>query len=161
MLLALILSTYLVSFTPLSPHIASHTCTTSPPVPTAQPKQQSIQAPPSPHTSPYMSEVTLSQADSGTVLTLKRGQTLILRLNENSTTGYRWSLPALDTEVLQLKSDEINLPSNPGIGGGTQRVFTFQANNPGRVKLQLKNLREWVGDESTIEEFQVSVQVSQ
>jgi inhibitor of cysteine peptidase len=108
-----------------------------------------------------MSEVTLSQADSGTVLTLKRGQTLILCLDENSTTGYRWSLPALDTEVLELKSDEINLPSNPGIGSGSQRVFTFQANNPGRVKLQLKNLREWVGDESTIEEFQVSVQVSE
>jgi inhibitor of cysteine peptidase len=161
MFLALILSTYLVSFTPLFPNIASHTCTTSPPVPTAQPKQQSLQPPPSPHTSQSMSEVTLSQADSGTVLTLKRGQTLILCLDENSTTGYRWSLPALDTEVLQLKSDEINLPSNPGIGSGRQRVFTFQANNPGRVKLQLKNLREWVGDESTIEEFQVSVQVSE
>ncbi|MEG4212191.1 protease inhibitor I42 family protein [Microcoleus sp. S13_B4] len=108
-----------------------------------------------------MSEVTLSQADSGTVLTLKRGQTLILRLDENSTTGYRWFLPALDTEVLQLKSDDINVPSNLGIGGGRQRVFTFQANNPGNVKLQLKNLREWVGDESTIEEFEVSVQVSE
>jgi inhibitor of cysteine peptidase len=161
MFLALILSTYLVSFTPLSPNIALHNCTTSPPVPTAQPKQQSIQPPPSRHTSQSMSEVTLSQADSGTVLTLKRGQTLILRLDENSTTGYRWSLPALDTEVLQLKSDDINLPSNTGIGGGGQRVFTFQANNPGQVKLQLKNLREWVGDESTIEEFQVSVQVSE
>ncbi|MEG4008566.1 protease inhibitor I42 family protein [Microcoleus sp. Pol11C1] len=108
-----------------------------------------------------MSELTLSQADSGTVLTLKRGQTLTLRLDENSTTGYRWSLSALDTEVLQLKSDDINLGSNLGMGGGGQRVFTFQANNPGRVKLQLKNLREWVGEESTIEEFQVTVQVSE
>ncbi len=161
MFLALILSTYLVSFAPLSPNIALHTCTTSLPLSIAQPKQQSIQPPPSPHTSPSMSELTLSQADSGTVLTLKRGQTLILRLDENSTTGYRWLLSALDTEVLQVKSDDINLPSNSGIGGGGQRVFTFQANNPGRVKLQLKNLREWVGDESTIQEFQVSVQVSE
>jgi len=161
MLLALILSTYLVSCTPLSPSIAPNTRITSLAQSAAQPKQQSIQQPQSPHTSQSMSEVTLSQADSGTVLTLKRGQTLILRLDENSTTGYRWSLPALDTEVLQFKSDDINLPSNTGIGGGGQRVFTFQANNPGRVKLQLKNLREWVGDESTIEEFQVSVQVSQ
>lgn len=120
-----------------------------------------LHPPQSPHTSQSMSEVTLSQADSGTVLTLKRGQILILRLDENSTTGYRWSLPALDTEVLQLKSDDINLPSNTGIGGGGQRVFTFEANNPGQVKLQLKNLRDWVGDESTIEQFQVTVQVSE
>lgn len=47
------------------------------------------------------------------------------------------------------------------MGGGGQRVFTFQANNPGQVKLQLKNLREWIGEESTIEQFQVSVQVSE
>jgi hypothetical protein len=40
-------------------------------------------------------------------------------------------------------------------------VFTFQANNPGRVKLQLKNLREWVSFASTIDEFEVSVKVSQ
>lgn len=108
-----------------------------------------------------MSEVTLSQADSGTVFTLKRGQTLILRLDENPTTGYRWSLPALDTEVLQFKSDDFNRVSNTGIGAGGQRVFTFQANNPGQVKLGLKNLREWVGEESTIKQFQVTVQVSE
>jgi len=120
-----------------------------------------VHKPQSPHTSQSMSEVTLSQADSGTVLTLKRGQTLILRLDENATTGYRWSLPALDGEVLQLKSDDFNLPSNTGIGGGGQRVFSFQANNPGQVQLQLKNWRESVGDESTIKQFQVTVQVSE
>src|SRR6476620_4672331 len=144
MFLYLIISTYLVSFTPFSPNIASRTRTTFPPRPTAHPKQQYIQPPSSPPTSQSMSELTLSQADSGTVLNLKRGQTLTLRLDENSTTGYRWSLSALDTEVLQLKSDDMNLGSNLGMGGGGQRVFTFQANNPGRVKLQLKNLREWV-----------------
>lgn len=161
MFLYLIISTYLVSFTPLYPKIASHTHTTFLPLQAAYLKQQYIQPPSSPPTSLSMSKLTLSQADSGTVLTLKRGQTLTLRLDENSTTGYRWSLSALDTEVLQLKSDDINLGSNLGMGGGGQRVFTFQANNPGRVKLQLKNLREWVGEESTIEEFQVTVQVSE
>jgi hypothetical protein len=42
-----------------------------------------------------------------------------------------------------------------------QRVFSFQANNPAQVQLQLKNWREWVGDESTIKQFQVTVQVSE
>lgn len=106
-----------------------------------------------------MSEVTLSKLNNGQFVTLKRGQILILTLEENSTTGYRWSKPTLNTQVLQLKSDNFNLANNTGIGGGGQRVFTFQANNLGQVKLQLKNFREWTGEQSTVESFEVTVQV--
>ncbi|MBD2665315.1 hypothetical protein B6N60_00084 [Richelia sinica FACHB-800] len=106
-----------------------------------------------------MSEVTLSQLNNGQVVTLKRGQILILSLEENSTTGYRWSKPTLNTQVLQLKTDELKLANNAGIGSGGQRVFTFQANNLGQVKLQLKNFREWTGEQSTIESFEVTVLV--
>ncbi|MBE9228823.1 protease inhibitor I42 family protein [Phormidium sp. LEGE 05292] len=108
-----------------------------------------------------MSEVNLTQVDNGKVITLKRGQILTLRLDENPTTGYRWSNPTFNAQVLQLNSDNFNLPSNSAIGGGGQRVFTFQANNSGQVRLQFKKLREWVGDSSTIEQFEVTIQVTE
>ncbi|MBD2213003.1 protease inhibitor I42 family protein [Nostoc linckia FACHB-104] len=128
-------------------------------MPTEHPKQLSIQSAQSQPTSQSMSEVTLSKVNNGQVVTLKCRQILIVHLDENPTTGYRWSKPTLDTQVLQLKSDKFNLPSNAGIGSGGQHVFTFQANNPGHVKLQLKNLREWAGEQSNIEQFEVTVQV--
>jgi len=156
---ALLLSTYLISCTLQSPSTTPNTHTTSLSVPAVQPKQLSIQSAQSPPTSQSMSEVTLSKVNNGQVVTLKRGQILILHLDENPTTGYRWSKPTLDTQVLQLKNDNFNLPSNAGMGGSGQHAFTFQANNPGQVKLQLKNLREWAGEQSTIERFEVTVRV--
>jgi inhibitor of cysteine peptidase len=159
MLLFLLPLIYLVSCTLQSPDTTPNAQTPSLSVSTVQPKPLSIQSSQSPLTSRSMSEMTLSQVDNGKIVALKRGQILMLHLDENPTTGYRWSKPTLDTQVLQLKSDNFNLPSNAGMGGGGQHVFTFQANNPGKVKLQLKNLREWTGDQSTIEQFEVTVQV--
>ncbi|WP_166481918.1 protease inhibitor I42 family protein [Scytonema sp. UIC 10036] len=106
-----------------------------------------------------MSEVTLSSIDNGKTITLKRGQMLVIRLDENPTTGYRWSTPNLSTQVLQLKNDQFNQFSHGAIGSGGQRVFIFQANHPGQIKLQLKNWREWSGEESTIERFETTIQV--
>ncbi len=152
---ALLLSTYLVSCTFQSPKTNPNSQTTS----TVQPKRLSIRSAQSHPKSRAMSEVNLSKVNNGQVVALKRGQVLILHLDENPTTGYRWSKPTLDTQVLQLKSDNFHLPSNAGIGSSGQHVFTFQANNPGEVKLQLKNLREWSGEQSTIEQFEVTIQV--
>jgi inhibitor of cysteine peptidase len=156
---ALLLSIYLVSCTLQPPSPTPNTHTTSLSMPTEQQKQLSIQSAQSHFTSKSMSEVTLSKVNNGQVVTLKRGQILIVHLDENPTTGYRWSKPTLNTQVLQLKSDKFNLSNNTGIGSGGQHVFTFQANNSGQVKLQLKNWREWAGDQSNIEQFEVTVQV--
>ena len=109
-----------------------------------------------------MSDINISKSDNGRVLTLKIGQTLRLSLAENPTTGYRWSkMTGLDTQVLQLKSDDFQLPSSAAIGGGGVRVFTFQAQKVGQVKLQLKNMREWESEQSAIEQFEVTVQVTE
>ncbi len=141
MLPILILSAYLVSCTPQIPAIAPNSNITSP------------------SGSSTMSEVILSKVDNSKTITLRRGQMLILRLDENPTTGYRWSSPIMDEQVLQVKSDDLNLPSNTAIGGGGQRIFTFQANNLGQVKLQLKNWREWTGEQSIVDKFEVTIQV--
>lgn len=106
-----------------------------------------------------MSDLTLSKANNGQVVVIKCGQKLILCLDENPTTGYRWSKPELNTQVLQLKSDSFKLTNNSGLGSAGQHIFTFQANNIGYAKLQLKNLREWMGEQSKLELFEVTVQV--
>ncbi len=107
-----------------------------------------------------MSDITLTKADNGKTLTLKPGQTLILRLAENPTTGYRWSIPSLNAQVLQLTDDRFESSSSAAIGGGGQRVLTFQAQQPGQISLSLKSKREWEDQALALESFSVMIQVA-
>jgi inhibitor of cysteine peptidase len=106
-----------------------------------------------------MSEVTLSTIDNGKIVSLKKGQMLVIRLDENPTTGYRWSTPTLNTQVLELKSDQFNQLGHGAIGGGGQRVFIFQANNVGQTKLQIQKRREWASEQSVIDQFEATIEV--
>lgn len=106
-----------------------------------------------------MSDITLTNADNGKTLTLKTGQTITLRLAENPTTGYRWSIPVLNAQVLQLTDDRFDPSSSGAIGGGGQRTLTFQAQQPGQMSLSLKNRREWEDESSAIESFTVTIQI--
>jgi inhibitor of cysteine peptidase len=105
------------------------------------------------------SNLTLTQADSGKTIVLKQGQLLILHLDENPTTGYRWSLPQLDGKVLQLSKDQFNPASGGAMGAGGQRILTFQAGTPGQVTLALKNQREWERNSDGIAQFNLTLKI--
>ncbi len=107
-----------------------------------------------------MSDNTLTNTDNGKTLTLKPGQTLTLRLAENPTTGYRWSIPALNSHVLQLIEDRFDPSGSTAIGSGGQRILTFQAQQPGQISLSLKNKREWEDEAAAGESFTIMVQVA-
>jgi len=70
-----------------------------------------------------MDPVTLTQADAGRTVTVTPGQHVVLRLEENPTTGFRWSLPA-GVEVVE---DRFEPGAGGMIGAGGTRVLTFAA----------------------------------
>ena len=107
-----------------------------------------------------MSQHSLSIADSGKTIAVKRGDTLTIKLAENPTTGYRWSEPSLDnTGVILQRSQFINSGGNtPGAGG--QRVLTVHAEKLGQTTLSLKNWRDWEGDSSVLNRFTLTIQVT-
>ena len=107
-----------------------------------------------------MSDITLSNADNGNTLTLKPGEKITLRLNENPLTGYRWSTPVLNSQILQLIGDRFDVPNTDATGGSGQRILTFQANHLGQVSLNLKNKREWEDEASALESFNLTIQVA-
>ncbi len=104
-----------------------------------------------------MSEIILSNADNGKTITVKPGQTIKLQLNENPTTGYRWSMAPFNTQRLQLTDDRFDLPKSSGMGGGGQRLLTFQATQVGQVNLNLNNKREW--EDSAVESFNLTLEI--
>lgn len=108
-----------------------------------------------------VSTLTLTRIDSGKVVETHAGDTLVVRLDENPTTGYRWALEPLNADAVVLHSVEYLRASGAAVGGGGERRFTFNAQRAGTATVQLKLWRAWEGDASIVERFTVTVQVQE
>ena len=101
-----------------------------------------------------MGTQTLNEQDSGRIVGLSVGDMLTVRLNENPTTGYRWSVDT--AEGLEA------LPSRfePGsaVGAAGMREFQFRATRQGSFQVRLKNWRAWEGEASVTGRFAVTVE---
>ena len=100
----------------------------------------------------------LSLADDGTVVALDEGETLILDLEANPTTGFTWELDTLDEGVLRLSGEpayrsDSDLPGSPGT-----MTFTFEAAGAGETELRMVYHRPWE-DASPIQTFSLVITV--
>ena len=103
--------------------------------------------------------ITLTLADSGTVVDLRVGDHVVLRLEENPTTGYRWAVEAHDADLVALKHAKFTRSPEAATGGGGQRTWTFIAKRRGTATLQLKLWRAWEGDASVTRRFTATLRV--
>jgi len=108
--------------------------------------------------------VKLTENDNRRFVILQKGQRLVVELEENPTTGYRWQfkeggLPDVLTQVGSKFEPYSTEPTRVGAGG--KRTFTFEAVEYGNGMLKLVYCRPWQCELSTAEEFSVSVNVEQ
>jgi inhibitor of cysteine peptidase len=106
-----------------------------------------------------MPGLTLTQADNGKSVEARQGDPIVIRLDENPTTGYRWAVDKSNDGVIALQHMDYAQASGTGVGGGGQRTFTFKAIGSGTAAIQLKLWRDWEGDKSITDRFNVTVQV--
>jgi inhibitor of cysteine peptidase len=93
--------------------------------------------------------------------TIGRNDVVVIKLQENPTTGYRWAVEAIDDDVLKLEGSDFSAAPDTGVGGGGQRTFTFtprKAGATGRVRLKLA--REWEADRSGIDHYELTITVA-
>jgi inhibitor of cysteine peptidase len=100
-----------------------------------------------------MSTVTLTASDDGRAIDLRVGDSVVLRLAENPTTGYQWALEPGSDDVLTLQGSDYAGPTSSNVGGGGQRVFTFKAARAGSATVHLSLRRAWEGDQSARRAF--------
>lgn len=86
------------------------------------------------------------------------GETIYVRVVENPTTGYRWSVESLDTDLLRLEGSEFET-SGSGIGAAGKRTFVFTAASRGRGQIVLRLWREWQGTGTVIDTRELTVTV--
>ena len=105
-----------------------------------------------------MADIVITEADRGRDMAAQVGDTLVVQLRENPTTGYRWACTALDANILELAGDDFGTGGQAGVGGGGLRVFRFGAKGGGSARVEFKLARSWEsGAPSALFEFRVSV----
>jgi inhibitor of cysteine peptidase len=104
-----------------------------------------------------MPELGLTQSSNGSTVQAHEGDTLVLELPENPTTGYRWNLTSHD-EILRLSGDSFQPSGSQGAGGGGIRTLRFIIGHSGDTELGLALVRPWQPD-SPRETFSIHVHV--
>ena len=99
----------------------------------------------------------LTESDAGAEHAVGVGQELVVRLNENRTTGYRWQLTLPeDGVVLDDDTFEPDTSGRPGKAG--VRTFRLRATKAGAHRLAATQRRAWEsgGDAPPGLEFRVT-----
>lgn len=89
--------------------------------------------------------VTVSSCD--TTARLRTGDTLVVRLESQITTGYAWSVAAQTTGIMKLTGEPVTEWKNRDVDGGSEhQVFRFSAAAAGDDTITFHNRRVWEKD---------------
>lgn len=113
----------------------------------------------------------VADADNGGAVHLKVGETLIVRLRSNPSTGYLWYVTAKSTPLVKLVRQmeidntgpavrpETGAPALPRLGRPVVQVFEFVAVRAGQGVLRLHYVRSWEKPASNEERFELRVAI--
>jgi inhibitor of cysteine peptidase len=106
-----------------------------------------------------MATLTIDRSDQRATVVANRGDTIEIHLDENPTTGFRWVDVGNDRR-LPLESSEFRPAADDRVGRGGSRVLRFKAFAPGLVRLDLQLQREWEGNPSTKDRFELTIRIA-
>jgi len=110
--------------------------------------------------SPQQQEVKASMDDNGREMQLKKGQTLVVTLEGNPTTGYSWEVAEpLDEQVLRLTGEPEFKAESEALGAGGVQILRFEAVNAGTMTLKLVYHRPWEEGVEPLETYSLQVVV--
>jgi inhibitor of cysteine peptidase len=105
-------------------------------------------------------QVELTEPDDGRQIEMKKGQTLVVSLESNPSTGYSWERAPNEDGILQQAGEPEFREGRPGVVGAPgQQVFRFQAAATGTAKLDLVYHRPWEQEAKPEGVFSVTVVV--
>jgi len=110
--------------------------------------------------SPQQQEVKASIDDNGREMQLKKGQTLVVTLEGNPTTGYSWEVAEpLSEQVLRQAGEPEFQQESDLVGAGGVQILRFEAVNAGKMTLKLIYHRPWERDVEPLETYSIQVVV--
>jgi len=102
--------------------------------------------------------IYLEKKNDGDIVKLSPGDTLIITLDANPTTGYSWYVVETYFSILKLAKKEFRPQSNL-LGAPGKEILYFTALGNGETKLVLGYLRLWKNGKKPLHSFSVTVKV--
>ena len=106
-----------------------------------------------------VADIYLEQKDDGNIVELKQGDTLIITLDANPSTGYSWYVVETNLSILKNEKKEFQPDSNL-LGAPGKEILQFTALENGETKLVLGYLRLWEKEKQPLRSFSVTVKVT-
>jgi inhibitor of cysteine peptidase len=103
--------------------------------------------------------IKVSEQDAGKTITLKTGDTLIIELDGNITTGFNWIPTPQDPVLLNQVGEPEVTPESDQVGAPGKIVLQFKAVAQGQTVLHLDFKRSWETDVAPEKSFEVIVVV--
>src|SRR5512139_2495516 len=101
----------------------------------------------------------LAEHDNGRTVEFRVGDTVLLLLHENATTGYRWALDPPDAGLVCVHEARY-LGGSAAVGSPGVVEWQFDAKAPGTAVIRLKLWRHWEGEKSVRERFTVTLTIT-
>ncbi len=126
----------------------------------AAPKSTVAQAIP-----PASKDRVIDETQNGKTIKVKAGETVVIKLAGNPSTGYTWKLDSSATPAgLTLgKLDFTTPPQPPGqirVGAGGTYQMRVEAKSVGSNKVELSYLRPWEKNKPAYKTFSVTIEVT-
>lgn len=106
-----------------------------------------------------MKQVNITREQHDGVVAVERGDSIVIELPDQPTTGYRWEIASVDPALVEIEGSEFG-SSGPGIGAGGIATWRLRARAPGRTRLELARRRPWEHDRLPIERFAVTLDIA-
>jgi inhibitor of cysteine peptidase len=104
--------------------------------------------------------VNVDSSYSGKQVELSVGQSLVVTLDSNATTGYSWSLAQnSDDTVLNETGNQYIAPQTTLVGAGGKEEWTFKALKKGTSTISMGYSRPWETGTPPAETFDLTVVV--
>lgn len=101
----------------------------------------------------------IQQDNNGQTFDTKVGQVFEIRLPENPTTGFRWTVTA-DKSACSVVRDEFHSPQPAPPGASGEHTWEFKAVAPGDCEIALSYRRPWQTEGQPAQAFKVHVRIT-
>lgn len=105
-----------------------------------------------------MAEVELNEAQNGARLVVHARDKVTVRLTEHSAGSYQWRLTPVDEARLQMAEHRYER-THEGSGSSAASVWTFIPRQPGRTRVELKQLPPWGKADPPARHFMVDLEI--
>ena len=102
--------------------------------------------------------IAVDDSSNGREVILHIGQVLKISLNENASTGYRWTVPVKPEILRESEGETTDAPKGPPGKAGV-RHFYFEAVRLGSGELEMEYRRNWEHAATPARTFKLRVQV--